>query len=120
MNVLAFFRGAQLLFAASNTAHIFLLHFHLPPPCLLSSSLPPRQVSAVQAWAATKGARPASFNMSHRACPDLSIYDAGFYIVQDGSDSVIGGTSAATPTLAGMEEGEGKVYRWPLTKTATI
>ena len=30
------------------------------------------------------------------------MYDAGYYIVQDGSDTVIGGTSAAAPTLAGM------------------
>lgn len=48
------------------------------------------------------GARPSKTNTSRRACPDLSIYDSGFYTVQDGSDQPIGGTSAAAPTLAGM------------------
>lgn len=59
------------------------------------------QVDAVAAWEKTKGQRP-KYNASRRACPDLSIYDAGFYTVQDGSDQPIGGTSAAAPTLAGM------------------
>ena len=59
------------------------------------------QVDAVTAWTKTKGQRP-KYNASRRACPDLSIYDAGFYTVQDGSDQPIGGTSAAAPTLAGM------------------
>ena len=60
------------------------------------------QVDAVNSWTKTKGARPSKTNTSRRACPDLSIYDAGFYTVQDGSDQPIGGTSAAAPTLAGM------------------
>jgi tripeptidyl-peptidase I len=59
------------------------------------------QVDAVNAWTKTKGARGYT-NTSRRACPDLAIYDSGFYTVQGGSDQPIGGTSAAAPTLAGM------------------
>merc|ERR1712173_483252 len=40
--------------------------------------------------------------MVRRCCPDVAVYDAGYYIVQDGSDSVVGGTSTAAPVLAGM------------------
>ena len=45
----------------------------------------------------TTGERPGkdALNASRRACPDLSVYDSGFYIIQDGSPSPIGGTSAA-------------------------
>ena len=56
----------------------------------------------MKAWQQTKGARPDNFNASRRCVPDVSIYDAQYYTVQDGSDTVIGGTSAATPVLAGM------------------
>ena len=59
------------------------------------------QVDAVNAWTKTKGARGYT-NTSRRACPDLAIYDSGFYTIQDGSEQPIGGTSAAAPTLAGM------------------
>ncbi len=37
-----------------------------------------------------------------RCAPDLSAYDAGVYILQDGSDTPAGGTSAAAPIVAGM------------------
>ena len=57
------------------------------------------QVDAVNAWTKTKGARGYT-NTSRRACPDLAIYDSGFYTIQDGSEQPIGGTSAAAPTLA--------------------
>lgn len=64
--------------------------------------VPAWQTKAIAAWELTKGARPGKYNASHRCCPDLAIYDAGFYIIQDGSSTPIGGTSAAAPTLAGM------------------
>ena len=69
---------------------------------LNANPIQPWQEDAVKSWLASKGQRPQSFNSSHRCVPDLSIYDAGFYTVQDGSDTVIGGTSAAAPTFAGM------------------
>ena len=34
--------------------------------------------------------------------PDLAAYSTGYYTIQDGSSQVIGGTSAATPVVAGM------------------
>eukprot|EP00756_Hemistasia_phaeocysticola_P009952 Hpha_TRINITY_DN14973_c1_g10::TRINITY_DN14973_c1_g10_i1::g.144680::m.144680/K01279/TPP1, CLN2; tripeptidyl-peptidase I len=60
------------------------------------------QTDAVASWMKTKGSRPSGFNSSRRCAPDLSIYDAGFYVVQNGEDSPLGGTSCAAPTLAGM------------------
>ena len=39
---------------------------------------------------------------SRRFVLNISAYDAGYSIVTSGIDSVIGGTSAATPTVAGM------------------
>lgn len=69
---------------------------------LNTNAIQPWQKDAVNAYLGTKGARPSDFNSSRRCCPDLSIYDAGYYIVQGGSDSPIGGTSAAAPTFAGM------------------
>ena len=60
------------------------------------------QTSAVASWLKTKGARPGKFNASRRCSPDIAVYDAGFYTIQDGSETVIGGTSAATPVFAGM------------------
>lgn len=51
----------------------------------------------------THGTRPAgNINAKRRCVPDLAAYSTGFYTVQDGSDQVIGGTSAATPVVAGM------------------
>lgn len=51
----------------------------------------------------TKGARPSSnINAARRCVPDVAAYSTGFYTVQDGNDQVIGGTSAATPVVAGM------------------
>lgn len=51
----------------------------------------------------TTGARPlANIKPERRCVPDLSAYSTGFYIVQDGNDQVIGGTSAACPVVAGM------------------
>jgi tripeptidyl-peptidase-1 len=49
----------------------------------------PWQIKAVAAWEQTKGARPGKYNASHRCCPDLAIYDAGFYIIQDGSSTPV-------------------------------
>ena len=49
----------------------------------------------------TTGARP-KFNSSRRCVPDVTAYDAGFEIIQDGEQTPIGGTSAATPVVAGM------------------
>ena len=60
------------------------------------------QKKAVAAYLQTTGERPAKFNASHRCCPDLSIYDSGYYIIQDGSSTPIGGTSAAAPSFSGM------------------
>jgi len=51
----------------------------------------------------TKGTRPSgNINAKRRCVPDLAAYSTGFYTVQDGEDQVIGGTSAATPVVAGM------------------
>lgn len=71
---------------------------------LASNAAPTYQASAVSHYLhATKGARPSTgLNASRRCVPDLSAYSTGFYTVQDGSDTVIGGTSAATPVVAGM------------------
>ena len=65
----------------------------------------PWQAAAVHNYLTnTTGERPhgAALNASRRACPDLAVYDAGYYITQGGSPSPIGGTSAAAPTLGGM------------------
>ena len=66
------------------------------------NTIQPWQKDAVESWTKTKGARPSHYNISRRCCPDLSIFDAGYYTVQGGDDQPIGGTSAAAPTLAGM------------------
>jgi len=51
----------------------------------------------------TTGSRPQhNLNASRRCVPDLAAYSTEFYIVQDGSETVIGGTSAAAPVVAGM------------------
>ena len=51
----------------------------------------------------TTGTRPKSnLNASRRCVPDLAAYSTEYYIIQDGSSTVIGGTSAATPVVAGM------------------
>ena len=60
------------------------------------------QKSAVGRYLKTSGERPAKFNSSRRCVPDLSIYDSGYYIIQDGSSTPIGGTSAAAPSFSGM------------------
>lgn len=62
----------------------------------------PWQTQAVATFLNTKGLRPLAFNHSRRCCPDVSIFDSQFYIVQDGEDTPIGGTSAAAPVLGGM------------------
>lgn len=41
-------------------------------------------------------------NRERRFVPDISAYDAGYSIITSGSETYIGGTSAATPTVAGM------------------
>mmetsp|Transcript_91561 Transcript_91561/g.274917 ORF Transcript_91561/g.274917 Transcript_91561/m.274917 type:complete len:759 (-) Transcript_91561:284-2560(-) len=64
---------------------------------------PAYQAKAVAAYLKTSGSRPQSnINVSRRCVPDLAAYSTAFYTVQDGSDQVIGGTSAATPVVAGM------------------
>ena len=60
------------------------------------------QTAAVATYLKTTGDRPAKFNSSRRCVPDLSIYDSGYYIIQDGSSTPIGGTSAAAPSFSGM------------------
>lgn len=69
---------------------------------LKQHTIQPWQTHAVSNWLETKGERPSKFNSSRRCTPDLSMYDAGYYVTTDGSESPIGGTSAAAPTLAGM------------------
>ena len=61
----------------------------------------PWQTDAVAHFLTTKGLRPV-FNHSRRACPDLSLYDAGFQIEQNGGQSTLGGTSCAAPVFSGM------------------
>ena len=41
----------------------------------------------------TSGLRPQRLNASRRCVPDVSIYSTEYYIVQDGGETVIGGTS---------------------------
>lgn len=60
------------------------------------------QVKAVQTWQNTSGRRPLVYNASRRCVPDLSAYDSGVYITQDGAETPAGGTSAAAPIVAGM------------------
>jgi len=67
-----------------------------------ANPIQPWQQAAVAAYLQTSGERPSHLNASRRCCPDLSVYDAGYYIIQDGSETPIGGTSAAAPALAGM------------------
>eukprot|EP00933_Yihiella_yeosuensis_P082529 TRINITY_DN96440_c0_g1_i1.p1 TRINITY_DN96440_c0_g1~~TRINITY_DN96440_c0_g1_i1.p1 ORF type:complete len:506 (+),score=139.43 TRINITY_DN96440_c0_g1_i1:67-1584(+) len=50
----------------------------------------------------TTGDRPSNIDATQRAVPDVSAYDADFQIIQDGGQNPIGGTSAATPVVAGM------------------
>ena len=44
------------------------------------------------AYLKTKGDRPSHLNSSRRCVPDLSAFDAGFWIVTGGSDTPIAGT----------------------------
>jgi tripeptidyl-peptidase-1 len=50
----------------------------------------------------TTGRRPGHLDTTKRCCPDLSIYDTGYYILQDGQETPIGGTSASAPVFSGM------------------
>eukprot|EP00933_Yihiella_yeosuensis_P037836 TRINITY_DN31836_c0_g1_i1.p1 TRINITY_DN31836_c0_g1~~TRINITY_DN31836_c0_g1_i1.p1 ORF type:complete len:513 (+),score=139.48 TRINITY_DN31836_c0_g1_i1:99-1637(+) len=50
----------------------------------------------------TSGDRPSNIDATQRAVPDISAYDAGFKIVQNGGQTFLGGTSAAAPVVAGM------------------
>lgn len=60
------------------------------------------QKSAVAHYLQTKGARPGKLQSNHRCVPDISAFDADIYIVTDGSDTPVRGTSASTPIVAGM------------------
>ena len=51
------------------------------------------------AYLKTTGIRPLLFNSSRRCCPDLSIYDFNYQIVQNGETTALDGTSCAAPTL---------------------
>jgi tripeptidyl-peptidase-1 len=69
---------------------------------LALNPIQPWQKDAVAAYLKTRGKRPLKFDSSHRCCPDLAIYDSGYYIIQGGADTPIGGTSASAPTFSGM------------------
>ena len=60
------------------------------------------QKAAVEHYMNTTGRRPGHLDTTKRCCPDLSIYDTGYYILQDGQDTPIGGTSASAPVFSGM------------------
>lgn len=67
-----------------------------------TNKLPSYQQDAVAAYLKTSGTRPQSFNSNRRCVPDLSLFDADIQIMEAGSNSVCGGTSAAAPMLSGM------------------
>ena len=90
----AIFREPFIQVDAETTGGFSSLH---------TNPAPAYQAKAVAAYLQTSGKRPSSnVNASRRCVPDLSAYSTGFYTVQDGNDQVIGGTSAATPVVAGM------------------
>jgi tripeptidyl-peptidase-1 len=62
----------------------------------------PWQTDAIASFLNTLGMRPPKMATGNRCCPDLSIYDAGYQIIQNGQNNPIGGTSAAAPVLSGM------------------
>jgi tripeptidyl-peptidase-1 len=68
---------------------------------LSANPIQPWQTAAVAAYLKTKGSRPA-FNSSRRACPDLSIYDFNYDVIQNGRPTALDGTSCAAPVLSGM------------------
>ena len=75
-------------------------------------SLPSWQESSVKAWQQTKGARPDNFNASRRCVPDVSIYDAQYYTVQDGSDTVIGHVMAPRASRHGEPDQRCQIRSW--------
>lgn len=60
------------------------------------------QKDAVEKYLKTSGKRPLHFNSSRRCVPDISAFDSDFWIITGGSDTPVGGTSAAAPVVAGM------------------
>jgi tripeptidyl-peptidase-1 len=62
----------------------------------------PWQEDAIKSFLATHGTRPAVMATDNRCCPDVSVYDSGYYIIQGGGSTPIGGTSASAPVLSGM------------------
>lgn len=73
---------------------------------LATFSQPSYQTAAVAHYLSTvsSSSLPAasSWNSSGRATPDVSAYGENFQVVVDGSVEGVGGTSASTPTFAGI------------------
>lgn len=66
---------------------------------------PSYQDKAVKSWLSTDKTHTAVksyFNESGRAYPDISAQASGFVVVNGGKESYVAGTSAATPTFAGI------------------
>ncbi|KDQ16562.1 hypothetical protein BOTBODRAFT_252534 [Botryobasidium botryosum FD-172 SS1] len=64
---------------------------------------PSYQSSAVNAYIAALGATNAGlYNKTGRAYPDVAAQGTGFRIFEGGKESSIGGTSASSPTFAGV------------------